>query len=246
MVSDTVCTDMLVVVRLIQAFRHLFFFNNDYKCKKKNIMLRHFNFIKRFIVVLIVFTYILFDFHILKVFAQNTSSNVIVVDNFENPGKENLLGGDFGAFSDPDNLGKCYLFFSQNKHENVLNESTYSLYIQWDTTKKGAYGGYWSDLKHLNLEDFNYLSFYVKGSHGGEIFKVGLRGKSDAVYEFKININEILIRGVTTEWQKVTIPLKRFKSVNDWHDVNVISINFENTFNSKEGSIILDEFVFGK
>ena len=170
----------------------------------------------------------------------------IVIDNFEKPGKQNLLGGDFGAFADQKNLGQCYLFFTQNKGKDVLNKSKYFLYIQWDTSKEGAYGGYWSKLGNLNLEDYNYVSFYVKGFYGGEVFKVGLRGSLGATTETKILITEILSKGVTTEWQKVTIPLKCFKAIEDWHDVNIFSINFEQTFGSEKGSISIDDIIFEK
>jgi len=179
-------------------------------------------------------------------FPAQTQSDKLIVDNFEKPGKENLVGGDFGAFADDNKLGYCYLFFIQNKEKDKLGASKYSLYIQWDSSKQGAYGGFWTSLKHLNLEKFNYVSFYVKGIEGGEIFKVGLRGKMDEPYETKILINEVLSNGVTTEWQRVTIPLKSFKSIKDWSDVNIFSINFEHAFGSKKGAVLIDEISFEK
>jgi hypothetical protein len=69
--------------------------------------------------------------------------------------------GDFGAFSGPKNLGRCHLFFFQNNEKDALDKGKYSLYIEWDTLKEGAYGGYWTDLKHLNLEGYNYLSWPI-------------------------------------------------------------------------------------
>ncbi len=173
-------------------------------------------------------------------------SHLIIVDDFEKPGKKNVLNGDFGAFSDPDKLGRCYLFFFDNKEKVVHADNRYSLYIQWDTSKKGAYGGYWTKVNHLNVKDFNNLSFYVKGTKGGEIFKVGVRGGLDSVYENKILINKVLKKGVSTEWQKVKIPLLLFTAIDDWSDVNVISINFEHDFGSSKGSVLIDELAFEK
>ncbi|MFH1702234.1 MAG: hypothetical protein ABIB41_02220 [Nitrospirota bacterium] len=174
-----------------------------------------------------------------------TQSEKIIVDNFEN-GKHNSLGGNSGAFADNKDLGYCYLFYVQNKQKEIFGESKYSLCIQWDTSKEGAYGGYWTDLKHLNLEGFNYLTFYVKGSKGGEKFKIGLRDKLNSNYETKILINEVLIKGVTTEWQRVIITLKRFEAIQDWRDVNIFSINFEYAFGSEKGLILVDEIAFEK
>lgn len=173
-------------------------------------------------------------------------SDKIIVDNFENPGKKNLLGGDFGAFGDEKNLGRCHLFFVENRQKDSLSENRYSLYIQWDTTKTGAYGGYWTDLKHLHLENFNYLTLFLRGIKGGEIFKVGLRGKLNATYEDKIPINEVLSKGVTTEWQKVILPLKQFRAIQDWRDVNILSFNFENAFGSDKGALLIDDIIFEK
>lgn len=178
--------------------------------------------------------------------SAQTQSNKIIVDNFEKPGKTNLLGGEFGAFNDKSALGYCYLFFVENKEKEVPEGNRYSLYLQWDTSKEGAYGGFWTDLKHVNLEGINYVTFHVKGAKGGEKFKVGLRGKREDTYETKILIQDVLSGGVTTQWQKVVIPLKQFKAVQDWSDVNLFSISFEYAFGSGKGAIVIDEIAFEK
>lgn len=198
-----------------------------------------------FSVNLIICTCLLVFFSYAAVDAQDQSDKIII-DNFEKPGKQNCRGGDFGAFSDPKSLGHCYLFFFQNKEKDVLGTSKYALYIEWDTSKEGAYGGYWTELRHLNLENFNYLTFYVKGMKGGEVFKVGLRGPLNSTYETKTFIVRALKKGVTTKWQKVTIPLKWFGAVMDWSDVNILSVNFENAFGSGKGAILIDDIAFEK
>lgn len=175
--------------------------------------------------------------------AQNQPKRIIV-DDFERPGKQNSLGGDFGAFSDQEAHGSCYLFFFENKENNVYNGGKYALHIDWDTSKKGAFAGYWTDLRHLNLQGFNSLCFSVKGLKGGEIFKIGLRGLLNSEYETKIEINRVLEKGVPSEWQRVKIPLKWFMAVDNWDDVNILSINFENAFGSNKGAILIDDIAF--
>ena len=207
-------------------------------------MLKNKRYLCTFLFILIMSVILLF-YPIYNLHAQ-AQSDKIIVDNFESPGKQNFLGGDLGAFSDPKILGSCYLFFLENKQKDVSSNNKYSLYIQWDTSKEGAYGGYWTDLKHLNLENFNYLTFYVKGLKGGENFKVGLRGKADTAYETKILINKALKKGATTEWQKVTIPLQWFEAIQDWRDINIFSINFEHAFGSGKGAILVDDIAFEK
>ena len=202
-------------------------------------------FMDTFFVKLIIYICLSVFFNYAEVGAQD-QSNKVIVDNFEKPGKQNCRKGDFGAFSDLKSLGHCYLFFFQNKEKDVLGASRYSLYIEWDTAKEGAYGGYWTHLKRLDLENFNYLSFYVKGLEGGEIFKVGLRGSLNSTYETKIFISKALKKGITTKWQKVSMPLKWFKGVQDWSNINVLSINFEHAFGSGKGAILIDDITFEK
>jgi hypothetical protein len=180
----------------------------------------------------------------LAVHAEGQSERILV-DDFETPGTRNALGGNHGAFSDTAGLGSCYVF-SYEKEEYVFGGEGYSLYIQWDMSKPGAYGGYWTDLGHLDLGNFNYLSFYIKGLEGDEKFKVGLRGKLDAAYETKIFVDEALKTGVTTEWQKVLIPLKSFKAIQEWNDVNIFSLNFEQALASGKGAVLIDKIAFEK
>ncbi len=176
--------------------------------------------------------------------ARADKAERLIVDDFEKPGNKNSLGGDFGAFADPKGIGQCYLFFSQIKDGPQPLRSKYALYIQWDTSQPGAYGGYWSKLMHLDLEQVNYLTFAVKGSRGGEKFKVGLRGNVDATQETKVHIDKALPGGVTTQWQQVKIPLKWFKVIDSWSSVSVLSINFENAFGSQSGAMWIDDIAF--
>ena len=120
----------------------------------------------------------------------------------------------------------------------------YSLLLQWDTSKPGAYAGYWQELRHMNLDDYNLLTFYIKGSKGGEVLKVGLRGKRDAAYESKIFLHDALKTGITTDWQKILIPLGWFRAVESWSDVSVFSLNFENAFGSGKGQVFVDDIAF--
>ncbi len=170
----------------------------------------------------------------------------ILVDNFDEPMRQNpQKNSRHGAFADERSLGECYVFFYGGA-DRVFGGNGYSMHIQWDTSKPGAYGGYWNELKHLNLENYNYLTFYIKGFNGGETLKIGLRGKEDAQYETKILINDALKTGVSTEWQKVVIPLKWFKAVESWRAVSVFSLNFEHAFGSGKGQILIDEIAFEK
>jgi hypothetical protein len=68
----------------------------------------------------------------------------------------------------------------------------------------------------------------------------------NSTYETKTLIDRALKMGVTTKWQEAVIPLIWFGGIQDWSDVNILSINFENVFGSGKGAILIDEIAFRK
>ena len=169
----------------------------------------------------------------------------ILVDDFERTDPENALGKRPGAFADPKGLGYCYVFFTA-KEDQTWGGKGHSLYLKFETSKPGSWGGYWTDLNHLNLKESNFLTFYLKGLQGGEQFKVGLRGERESERETKLLIGEVLAGGVTTEWQKVSIPLRLFQEIRNWDDVNILSFSFEFAAGSRSGAVLIDEIAFEK
>jgi len=64
-----------------------------------------------------------------------------------------------------------------------------------------------------DLSRYSAMTFWIKGKRGGETFEIGLNDtvsnkREDAV--FVGSIHRYLPRGVTTEWQKVVIPMGDF------------------------------------
>jgi hypothetical protein len=176
---------------------------------------------------------------------QGAAQQKILVDNFEAAGPENALGNRSGAYADPKALGYCYSFFTA-RQDQIWSGKGHSLYLKFDTSRPGAWAGYWMDLGHADLTEYKFLTFYLKGLQGGELFKIGLRGKRETDSETKLLVSEILAGGVTTQWQKVGIPLRLFQAVRTWEDVNILSFNFEFAEGSRSGAILIDEIAFEK
>lgn len=84
----------------------------------------------------------------------------------------------------------------------------------------------------------------MRGLQGGERFAVGLRGRLDAPHETKIPMQDVLPGGVSTEWRHARIPLRAFVAIQDWNDVNVLSLSFEAAFGSRAGAVLIDEVAF--
>ncbi|ODS41551.1 MAG: hypothetical protein A7315_05765 [Candidatus Altiarchaeales archaeon WOR_SM1_79] len=154
----------------------------------------------------------------------------LLVDDFADTNPVNILGGNSGPFGE--DSGSSIL---------VYHEGGY-IRLGYNVSAANSYAGYYSLLKQANLTTYNAVSFMVKGSAGGEIARVGLRDES--LNETKIVIGEYLPDGITTSWQKVTIPLTAFTRVTGWSSMDNFNVNFENRISSGAGTIYLDDIKF--
>ncbi len=102
---------------------------------------------------------------------------------------------------------------------------------------------FWSHflLNNANLKDYKYLIFYVKGDP--------LQGFTRKfVVELK-NIDQsdkFLVNGVSSSWQKVVIPLGRFKRIGEWGKMTELTIVFNENVTRKTGTIYLDNIYFAQ
>lgn len=94
-----------------------------------------------------------------------------------------------------------------------------------------------------DLSKYRTMTFYIKGAKGGETFEIGMNDvvsnrREDAVLAG--SIYRYLPNGVTTEWQKVTIPLS------DWFGPNLSQVySFVFNFNEEgRGIFWIDEITF--
>ena len=154
----------------------------------------------------------------------------LLVDDFADTNPVNVLGGNSRPFGT--DSGSSIL---------VHHDGGY-VQLDYDVSATNSYAGYYSLLKHANLTQYNAVTFNIKGSAGGEQVKVGLR--DDSLKETKIGIGEYLPEGVTTSWQKVTIPLAAFTKVTDWSSMDNFNANFENGIDSGAGTICMDDIKF--
>ena len=83
-----------------------------------------------------------------------------------------------------------------------------ALRLAYDVTKTASYAGYYSLIPQADLSPYGAVTFLVKGAGGGETARAGLRNAANA--ETKIAIGQYLPQGVTTAWQRVTMPLAAF------------------------------------
>ena len=82
----------------------------------------------------------------------------------------------------------------------------------------------------------------IRGAAGGERVKIGLR--DNGLNESKIVIGEYLPGGITTAWQKVSIPLAAFPRVADWAHMENLNVAVEKQIASGAGSVFVKDIRF--
>ena len=166
-------------------------------------------------------------------------------------GDEELPGTTFTAFTPDDNFTK--------------GNSGYSLMLDYDVSGMGEFSFYWIKLgkdiedrtdatETLDLTDYNYMSFWIKGSEGGEKLKIELHEDSDTNGSFVfgrditsyVYADAYLPEGsVTQGWQRVFIPLKYFKGISDFSKMLELVFVFENRTGNTKGAVYIDDIIFG-
>jgi len=169
-----------------------------------------------------------------------------VLDDFNDGGKLNNWGYDTGAFN---STGASCI---DSRDATSPQEGAFCLKLDYNVSTSASYAGYWSLLGGENLSIYNSISFWVKGTAGGEFFKIELKNngtdnnrKSAIVY-----VTDYLDGGVTTSWQEVTIPFHNFVNLDSWNNMAELVFVFENYQSVTNGSptngtIYIDKISFG-
>jgi len=100
-------------------------------------------------------------------------------------------------------------------------------------TKMGS-GWAWTELKGLDVTDYFYLEFYIKGKEGGEATHVYLRDRDE-------NERYISVEA-TNNWQRVMIPLSYFTPIVDLTDLSEVKFAYE--WHYLNGEVYLDDISF--
>lgn len=124
--------------------------------------------------------------------------------------------------------------------------SGYSLKLDYNVSLADSYAGYSSQLGSQSLSAYSAVSFWVKGAVGGEFFKIQMKNSSASA---ALYITDYLDGGVTTSWQKVTIPFHNFVNLSSVSSMSEFVIVFENAQcatngSPTQGTVYIDNIVF--
>jgi len=118
-------------------------------------------------------------------------------------------------------------------------------YLSIEYRKEAGWAGWYTLLNGADISNYNALTFWVKGEKGGEKFDIGLADarmqelQIDAVYAGPVDL--FLPVGVTTEWQKVKVPVSRVESQLDLTKMGSMVLWFKY---GGEGKIYIDDIRF--
>ena len=186
-----------------------------------------------------------FFFAIFSFLPQETDSGTILIDDF-NHGYGNAFGGKTEIYQSAPSVIQGSLVDSPRR-----GETGNALRLRYVKEEEGWCGYYsiFNEDEYVDASDMNVLSFWIKGEEGGEIINVGLADQKWEEKEDSVKskpILEYLKNGVTTDWQKVIIPLADFLFLQTGK-IASISINFPIP---GQGVVYIDdlqfEFIKGK
>ncbi|MBN2453135.1 MAG: hypothetical protein JXB40_02585 [Candidatus Omnitrophica bacterium] len=179
---------------------------------------------------------------------------------------EGSLYTNLGGLSGGDENKPGTLYAAVIQDEGYVKGNTgYAVTLDYDVERLGEFTFYWIKLgkevpgksgstESLDLKDYNYLSFWIKGSQEISDIKVELHQdvNGDGIFTYGQDINSYVyvnayIRGgiVSKEWSKVVIPLKVFSKITDWSKMSELVIVFENKAGNKKSVVYIDDIMFG-
>jgi len=169
--------------------------------------------------------------------------DILMIDDFDDGAKPNNLGGDLGAWDrDPaDETQTCMEYFTS---EVKCGEKGYSMKLGYDVDSPSpAFNGYWTKLQNVDITPYKNFVFYVKGDEEDGFttqFKIELKNTKNQVGKY-------YVKGVTSDWQKVVVPLNNFAGITDFSKMTEFVVVFEDRIaTDRDGSIYIDNLYFSK
>lgn len=162
----------------------------------------------------------------------------VVVDDFHDLNRVNELGGDSGFW----NSDTGFITYSYPQG---------ALKLEYDTSVTNpviAEAIYWTSLLDSNLlSQKDFISFSLRGSIGSEELALEIRdcGLSGETHITKIKISDYLNKGISTDWQRVSIPLAAFADGLEWQCIEQINflVSAQPWLNSGTGTIFIDDLI---
>lgn len=163
----------------------------------------------------------------------------------------NNLQAEIGTWElDPeDNMQDVSASLDKN---SKMGSSGYSLKIEYNVkSDKNAANGFWTQLRSIDASSYDHFEFWVKGDAAKgftTVFKIEFKKTEpdDEGHEETIK-GSYIVKGVTDNWQKISIPLNVMNGILNWKDIRELVITFEKKRVDKpQGVLYFDDLAFVK
>ena len=186
-----------------------------------------------------------------EVNAEAIPTSPLVIDNFDKgttagPWYERTttIGAIHGPFVQAPS--KCSI---RKSKEFRRGDAGLGLLVEWEC-KNAGWCGYYSLLenaqgKPVDVSDYTFCSFWIKGATGGESFTIGFtdhdmkKNEEDALVIG--HVSDFLANPVNQEWQEVKIPLSTLSEKLDRSAMGGLVLMFES---ETEGTVYLEDITF--
>lgn len=113
------------------------------------------------------------------------------------------------------------------------------------TNGVGYWGGFYLQFTAAsNMSAYTKLSFYIKGSAGGEKLKIGMVDSNDPGGSALSKVNLSSYISISTSWQKVDIPFSDFTILDKSIVTQPFIIAFEDAYTGANATVYLDYIGF--
>lgn len=181
--------------------------------------------------------------------SRDLCASSLYLDNFNDASLPTLQNGGYDIYY-IDGGGPGSITYDS---ADAFGNSGYSLKFQYNTVSATtAICGIFMEVKRsggvpvtISLSNYQYLTFYVRGSLGNEALKVKWEDQS-GVHSPWVDSRYYLPGGqITSSWQKVVIPLTAFRYDKPYDETRVKTLHFyaENGFGTNSGTVWIDEIL---
>jgi hypothetical protein len=180
---------------------------------------------------------------------QGTAQKRLVVHDFDGANLDNNLGGASGTWNlDETDLLSTADCFADSSVRIGDQGSSLSLMYKLNPQKAGQ-NGFWTNLNRLDATDYDHLEFWIKGDAKAGFskslkveFKQPIPGSMDEMYK-----GSYVIKNVTDQWQKITIPLNYFSGIREWKNMEELVFTLQTRrADVRQGSYNIDDIALIK
>lgn len=182
---------------------------------------------------------------------KNESAAFKTIADFNNGSMSNNLQAEMGTWElEPED--EFQSIEASLDRSIKMGRSGYSLKLDYNVgSPKNAVNGFWMQLKFFDASPYDHFEFYVKGDRlkgCTNIFKIEFKKlQKNRDGEEETVKGSFIVKGVTGEWQKISIPLNVMNGITDWNRMGEFVITFEKRrVDSPRGTLYFDDFAFVK